>query len=245
MAKFKLLEMLTYSIFLASSNELLFEREKFEIFIARRNEIYKTRNVRLELKIWETVSEELGAGRKQNEYNSILKTADVVIVLFWTKVGMYTEEEYRNAIVLREKKDRPKVYVYEKTEKPAHPISIEDETTKLRFIEALKADGKFHARFKDSIELERKFLEELDQLFNEGYFKSGESESLLGSVFKFAKRILGISFVLASIVMFYFRRDVISRWTSGDPNSPIHELIAPLFLLIIGILIFIFRFKKK
>lgn len=237
--------MVTYSIFLASSNELQFEREKFEIFIARRNEIYKSRNVRLELKIWETVSEELGAGRKQNEYNSILKTADVVIVLFWTKVGIYTEEEYRNTIELREKKDRPKVYVYEKTEKPIDPISIEDDTTKLRFIESLKADGKFHAHFKDSIELERKFLEELDQLFNEGYFKNGKSESIFGSIFKFAKRILGISLVLASIVMFYFRRDVIYRWTEGDPNSPIHELIAPLFLLIIGILIFIFRFKKK
>ena len=82
--------MRTYTIFLASSYELQPEREKFEVFIGRQNKRLLKKNVQLRLEIWEDMGAQLNESRKQDDYNKILNVADIVVVLFWTKMGKYT-----------------------------------------------------------------------------------------------------------------------------------------------------------
>lgn len=235
----------TYSIFLASSKELLFEREKFEIFINRRNGINIRNNVRLELKIWETISGELGIAEKQLEYNAIVEKADILVLLFWSKIGKFTKDEYETANRLRKKEGKPLVYIYQKTAASLFPTLENEDVSRSLFIKALEKDGKFPIEFKDHNELERKFNYELDLLFENNTFKYGRNESIFLSISRVVRKLIGISLFFVSMIMFFFRRDVIYRWNDGDPDSPIQELVTPVFLLILGALIFIFKLKRN
>ncbi len=85
--------MKTYPIFLASSFELLPEREKLEVFIGRQNKRLKKRNVLLEFEIWGDMGAELNNTLKQADYNKILNDAEILVLLFWNKMGKYTREE--------------------------------------------------------------------------------------------------------------------------------------------------------
>lgn len=139
--------MKTYPIFLASSFELQPEREKFEIFIGRQNKRLVKKNVMLELEVWEDMGAELNKSRKQEDYNKILGKAEIVLVLFWTKMGKYTREEFELAYkrFLDSENKRPLVYVYEKTA----PAPNEPEESKKEFIKRLQAEGEeeFHGTF--------------------------------------------------------------------------------------------------
>ncbi|MDJ0582954.1 DUF4062 domain-containing protein [Crocosphaera sp.] len=80
-------------IFLASSSELKEDRDQFEIFINRQNKKYIKQGIFLELVIWEDFLDAMSRTRLQDEYNKAIKECDVVVSLFKTKVGQYTEEE--------------------------------------------------------------------------------------------------------------------------------------------------------
>ena len=84
----------TVRIFLASSAELKPDREAFEQAIARRNKDWNPRGVFLHLDIWEDLSAAMSPTRSQDEYNREIDRCDIFVVLFWTKVGRYTAEEF-------------------------------------------------------------------------------------------------------------------------------------------------------
>lgn len=110
--------MKTYPIFLASSFELQPEREKFEILIVRQNKRLIKKNVQFRLEIWEDMGAELNDGRKQDDYNKILHNAEIVVVLFWTKMGKYTFEEFNLAYTRYKETGKLIIYVYEKSIAP-------------------------------------------------------------------------------------------------------------------------------
>lgn len=89
--------MTTIRIFLASSNELETERDKFASLINQLNRIFKPRGLELELVIWEYLNSSMSKKRKQDEYNDELKKCEICLVIFWNKFGEYTEEEFRTA----------------------------------------------------------------------------------------------------------------------------------------------------
>lgn len=106
--------MKTYPIFLASSFELKPEREKFENFINRQNKRLVKKNVFLKLEIWEDLDDALNSSRKQEDYNEALACCEICIVLFWTKMGRYTLEEFELAYQHFLKNKKPRIYVYER-----------------------------------------------------------------------------------------------------------------------------------
>ncbi|MCH9659743.1 MAG: leucine-rich repeat domain-containing protein, partial [Bacteroidetes bacterium] len=84
-------------IFLASSAELKEEREQFEIFIHRENQQLYKKGIFIELELWENFIDAMSKTRLQDEYNNVAKHSDIFVSLFFTKVGMYTLEEFEAA----------------------------------------------------------------------------------------------------------------------------------------------------
>jgi len=84
-------------IFLASSGELKKQRKQIEVFIARENDTLTKQNVYLKLILWEKESKSIHRERIQNKFNDLLLNSDIVIVLFFSKAGQFTLEEYQLA----------------------------------------------------------------------------------------------------------------------------------------------------
>jgi hypothetical protein len=87
----------TITIFLASSEELKDDREKFRQFIGDKNKILNKRNQFIELVIWEDFIDAMSKTRLQDEYDKAVRESDIFVMLFATKVGPYTLEEFENA----------------------------------------------------------------------------------------------------------------------------------------------------
>ncbi len=120
-------------IFLASSNELKEDRDQFEILIRRKNNEWIAENKPyLELQIWEEASDAMSATRSQDEYNKIIQEVDIFVMLFWTKVGKYTHEEFKLAKKLFEETGKPRILVYQKAASPEkQEQSLKDFITSL------------------------------------------------------------------------------------------------------------------
>lgn len=89
--------MQTKKLFLASSSELKEDRDQFEIFIGRKNQEWVGKGVFLKPVIWENFLDAMSKTRLQDEYNKAIAECDIFVMLFWTKVGKYTEEEFEHA----------------------------------------------------------------------------------------------------------------------------------------------------
>ena len=104
--------MQTIKIFLASSSELKSDREQFEIFISRQNDYYFDKGIRLKLVIWENFLNAMSKTRSQDEYNKAISECDVFVLLAYTKVGEYTDEEFLVALETFKDIDRPLIFTF-------------------------------------------------------------------------------------------------------------------------------------
>jgi len=153
-------------VFLASSNELEDERIKISDVIRQKNDIWrKQQKPYINLEVWEECSEAMARVRNQDEYNKIIKTVDIFIMLFWTKVGKYTNEEFQLAKKLFLEIGMPKVFVYQK-----HTADPKEESVR-KFSDSLLTEGKefFIGNFKHFSELELKIHKELESFYFESF----------------------------------------------------------------------------
>ena len=104
--------MQTKKIFLASSSELKEDRREFEIFINRKNKDWHDKGVFLHLEVWEDFLDAMSQTRLQDEYNMAIRECDIFVMLFWTKVGKYTEEEFETASGHFKATNRPFIFTY-------------------------------------------------------------------------------------------------------------------------------------
>jgi hypothetical protein len=104
--------MITKKLFLASSSELKEDRKEFEIFIGRKNKDWVSRGGFLELIVWEDFLDAMSKTRLQDEYNEAIRQCDVFIMLFCTKVGQYTEEEFETAFGQFKATNKPLIFTY-------------------------------------------------------------------------------------------------------------------------------------
>ena len=101
------------TIFLASSDELIHDRNSFHSFIATLDDIYEPRGVRIKLKRWEDFTAHCTGTRTQDDYNRIVRQSDMCIAMFHRKGGKFTIEEFHQALEeYNSNKKRPKTYVY-------------------------------------------------------------------------------------------------------------------------------------
>ena len=104
--------MIKKKVFLASSSELKEDREQFELFLNRKNKDWVSKGVFLELVVWEDFLDALSKTRLQDEYNKEIRECDLFVMLFCTKVGQYTEEEFDTAFDQFKATERPFIFTY-------------------------------------------------------------------------------------------------------------------------------------
>ena len=157
-------------IFLASSAELLEDREQFEIFINRKNKDWHDRGIFLHLIVWEDFLDALSKTRLQDEYNKTIRACDIFVMLFWTKVGMYTAEEFEVAVGQFKSVDKPFVFTYFKdVDADAGSADPRDQKSLEAFKKKLKALGHFPTVYKNIDQLKFHFNHQLDLLYANGF----------------------------------------------------------------------------
>lgn len=102
------------SIFLASSiEEFKEERNALELFIRNISDRFEERyNVKIMPLRCENVDPAVSNGRKQDEYNELIRESEMCFFLFFTKAGDYTQEEFETALKSFREKGKPKIYTY-------------------------------------------------------------------------------------------------------------------------------------
>ena len=164
-------------IFLASSNELKPEREKFEIEIYRKCKAWFDKGIFLHLDIWEDMSARMSMTGSQSEYNKFVKDADLFVFLAYSKVGMYTAEEFENAFGQFRSTQKPFIFTYFK----APPDNAQDSVAE--FKKKLSELKHFYANFNDSNDLWNQFNKELERLdeakFERNDFKTAAINSTI------------------------------------------------------------------
>ncbi|MBL8425263.1 MAG: SUMF1/EgtB/PvdO family nonheme iron enzyme [Candidatus Accumulibacter phosphatis] len=157
----------TRKIFLASSEELEDDRRQFEIFIARENKSWVKQGVFLELVLWEDFLDAVSQTRLQDEYHRAIRSCDIFVMLFFTKVGRYTEAEFATAFGQFKATSRPFLFTYFKT--APHNAGRADLQSLWAFQDKLKELGHFPTEYANADQLKLHFRQQLDKLAANGF----------------------------------------------------------------------------
>jgi hypothetical protein len=162
----------THKIFLASSSELLDDRKEFQLFIARKNNDWAPKGVHLEVVVWEDFLDAVSQTRLQDEYNKAVRECDLFVMLFFTKVGKYTEEEFATAFKQFKATNKPFIFTYFKDAQiNTGSINRGDLMSLLAFQDKLDALGHFYTRYENIQDLLLKFNLQLDKLAANGFIE--------------------------------------------------------------------------
>lgn len=103
-----------FKIFIASSNDEKKERNIIKDLIQNVNKVTHSFGIAFTPKMWELESVDFKDGfeKKQNEYNELLISSDMVFFIFGRRVGMFTKEELLVACEQVAKNKSLKVFVY-------------------------------------------------------------------------------------------------------------------------------------
>ncbi|MCI0495130.1 SUMF1/EgtB/PvdO family nonheme iron enzyme [candidate division KSB1 bacterium] len=155
----------TIKMFLASSSELKEDREAFEQFIGRKNKTLMKSDQFIELVIWEDFIDAMSKTRLQDEYNKAVKESDIFVMLFATKVGPYTREEFETAFGQFQETSKPRIYTYfKKAPVTLDSIPREDIQSLWNFQDRLKELGHFWTIFINSDDLINQIDRQMEKL---------------------------------------------------------------------------------
>ena len=158
--------MKTIKVFLASSEELDYDRVVFGNLIRRLDDLYEKRGIRIKLFEWEDYDAAYNDQRKQEEYNEKVRESDVFLALFHKKAGKFTIEEFNVATEQFKEKASPKVFAFCKDLKPDEKESEELAEFKKRLFEEM---GHYWCRYDSRESLQFQFVMQL-QLVESGQF---------------------------------------------------------------------------
>lgn len=154
----------TVKIFLASSSELREDRDEFDLYFRQQNDHLKDKGVYLQIVRWEHFLDAISETRLQDEYNNALRNCEIVVCLFKTKVGKFTEEEFDVALQEFKTTGNPKIFTFFRT----YQLTGEEIKSKQKDIESLHnfqqklSDlGHFYTNYNDAEHLKRQFRDQL------------------------------------------------------------------------------------
>ncbi|KPA14771.1 leucine-rich repeat-containing protein [Candidatus Magnetomorum sp. HK-1] len=154
------------SIFLASSKELKPEREGIDLLISSMNRSLHKKGIFLNLVMWEEQGHAFNDTRKQEDFNKKMLNCDVVIVLFYKKIGEFTREEFSIAYENLKQGEKPNfLYVYFKKFDYTE-TSPDDLTTILELQREIESYGQFIKYFKEIDDLKYDLQNQLDIIVN-------------------------------------------------------------------------------
>jgi hypothetical protein len=161
----------TIKIFIASSSELKEDRDEFRQFISVLNDRVVDKGVYLKLIQWEDFLDSVSATSKQDDYNQALKQTQIVICLFYTKAGKYTQEEFDNALQQFKETGSPLIYTYFKSGAPDPGPGDEQAAELAKFKKSLAGIGHFYTVYNNIDDLKVQFRGQLDILEDKGFIK--------------------------------------------------------------------------
>lgn len=152
-------------IFLASSSELKEDRKEFEIFINRKNKDLVFQGIFIELIVYDNFLDAVSKTGLQDEYNKAIRECDIFVMLFFTKVGQYTEEEFETAFGQFKITNKPLIFTYFKDAGISTGSANKSDLMSLwAFQEKLVALKHYYTVYKNIDELRFKFNQQLDKL---------------------------------------------------------------------------------
>jgi Effector-associated domain 11 len=161
----KVEERKTLKIFLASSYELKADRESFELHFGARKR--KTFSRDIEVVLWEDFIDAMSNTRLQDEYNKAVKDCDMFVMLFFTKVGKYTAEEFETAFGQFKDNGKPLIYTYFKNADVKMGDINDDILSMLTFKNKLRDLGHFVTEYANPTDLNFQFSNQLDKLLKD------------------------------------------------------------------------------
>lgn len=163
-------EMRILNLFLASSNELAPEREKIEIAISRKNDTLRKQGLLIDLLIWED-GQHIGKSlRSQDNYNLEIQQCHVFAMLFYSKVGKYSLEEFELAKSLFDTEAMPRICIFQKDKDLPKNLSKADADSRYDFLEQLKQIEHFPVLFDNSDKLINELEDMIDKLLQDEGF---------------------------------------------------------------------------
>lgn len=164
--------MRTVKIFLASSAELRADRDEFKLAIAARNDAWMHHGVLLQVVAWEHFLDTMSADGLQAEYNRAIQGCDLFVMLFHTKVGRYTLEEFETAFGAFKARGKPFLLTYYKQAAAAAPVpDASDQASLVAFQDRLKALGHYQTVYNTVDGLNLHFSQQLDRLAANGFIE--------------------------------------------------------------------------
>ncbi|SRR6187397_761342 len=157
--------MQTIKIFLASSDELKDDRNGFQILIAQLNQSWIAKDTFFNLIIWEDFVDAMSKTGLQSEYNKAIQEADIFVLLFFTKVGKFSKEEFNKAFGAFRKSAKPLVYTYFKDDMISTGKIGDEIKSLLEFKEMLDKRKHFYTRYKSTEDLKWQFSRQLEKLY--------------------------------------------------------------------------------
>ena len=168
-------------IFIASSYELVEERLALELWLHRKNKEWVDQGIFLQVEIWEDFIDAMSPTRLQDEYNKVIEQCDLFLMLYWTKVGIYTAEEFGKAFTSFKQDKAPLIYTFEKQVPPPRMPSVEDVQSLDDFKSKLKALCHFTTAFQNKEELVLRVSVQLDKLRAKGLLPPSQRNSAAAS----------------------------------------------------------------
>ena len=164
------------TIFLASSEELINDRNSFHSLISTLDDIYEDRGIRIKLKRWEDFFAFCTGTRTQDDYNKVLSASDMCICLFHKRAGQYTIEEFHHAIdQYKRTGDHPKTYVYARALVEGE---IEEEELKQFKDELFKQMGHYWCNYATEDSMKLHFIMQFERLINDMQDQREDSKNL-------------------------------------------------------------------
>lgn len=159
--------MQTRKIFLASSEELKEDRVAFELMIGQLNQDWVPRDTFFQLVVWENFIDAMSKDGLQQEYNKAITSCDIFVMLFFTKVGRYTAEEFQAAFGAFSATKKPLIYTYFKDAVVLTGDIDESIVSLLEFKKKLAGLNHYYTRYRSAEELKWLFSRQLDKLYGE------------------------------------------------------------------------------
>ena len=168
--------MKTITVFLASSNELNYDRNSFQALIAKLDDIYEPRGIRIKCRRWEDFPAYCTGERTQDVYNKTVRSCDMCICMFHKEAGQYTVEEFEQALdEYRTNHSHPKTFVYIRA-----LVEGEVETDELKAFkdQLFKSIGHYWCNYACEDSMNLHFVMQLERLIPDMGLSAGDSSQL-------------------------------------------------------------------
>jgi internalin A len=159
----------TVRIFLASSSELLEDRDAFDLYFRQQTDLLRKKGIYLEIVRWEKFLDAISSTGLQDEYNRKVRQCDIFVSLFCTKTGKFSEEEFDTAHSHFKETGKPLIYTFfRKAVVDLDTLPLEDYMSLRTFKTKLKELGHHAPSYNDIEHLKRQFGDQLDMLLDQG-----------------------------------------------------------------------------